>query len=148
MNWDQIEGNWHQLKGNVQYHWAKLTDDDLDMAAGKRDELADKIQEAYGVNQEDAVKQVDDWQQNNLSNWDDEDLESQIYYASLNDGMGDAGDDSQGPGDGAGLPGDDDNDDMDDSENPNPNPMPDDLDEPPRANHNETPHQDKSLDQT
>lgn len=62
MNWDQIEGNWKQLKGNVKQQWGKLTDDQLDVIAGKRDQLAVKIQEAYGQTKEDVDKQIDDWQ--------------------------------------------------------------------------------------
>ncbi|PYV59113.1 MAG: hypothetical protein DMG91_02235 [Acidobacteria bacterium] len=37
MNWDQIEGKWKQLKGSAKERWGKLTDDDLDTIAGKRD---------------------------------------------------------------------------------------------------------------
>ena len=37
MNWDQVEGNWKQLKGKFREKWGKLTDDDLDVVAGKRD---------------------------------------------------------------------------------------------------------------
>ena len=37
MNWDQIEGNWKQIKGKVKEKWGKLTDDELDVLAGKRD---------------------------------------------------------------------------------------------------------------
>ena len=38
MNWDRIEGEWKQMKGSVKEQWGKLTDDDLDVAAGKRDQ--------------------------------------------------------------------------------------------------------------
>jgi hypothetical protein len=31
MNWDRIEGNWKQIKGQVQQHWGELTDDDFDV---------------------------------------------------------------------------------------------------------------------
>ena len=31
MNWDIVEGNWKQFKGNVKEQWGKLTDDDLTM---------------------------------------------------------------------------------------------------------------------
>ena len=61
MNWDQVEGKWKQLKGLVKQKWGKLTDDDLDVIAGKRDQLAGKIQERYGVTREEARKQVDEW---------------------------------------------------------------------------------------
>ena len=45
MNWDRIEGNWKQFKGNVKEPWVELTDDHLDSIAGKRDQLIGKIQE-------------------------------------------------------------------------------------------------------
>jgi len=38
MNWDQIEGNWKQFKGKVKEKWGQLTDDELDQAAGRRDQ--------------------------------------------------------------------------------------------------------------
>ena len=47
MNWDRIEGNWKQFKGGVKEQWGKLTDDDFDVVAGKRDKLAGRIQERY-----------------------------------------------------------------------------------------------------
>ena len=43
MNWDQIEGNWKQFKGKVKQQWGKLTDDELDVIAGKRDEFVGKV---------------------------------------------------------------------------------------------------------
>jgi len=63
MNWDRIEGNWKQLKGTVKQQWGKLTDDQLDVIAGKRDLLAGKIQETYAVSKDDAEKQLATWQQ-------------------------------------------------------------------------------------
>ena len=51
MNWDRIEGNWKQFKGKVKEQWGKLTDDDIDVIAGKRDQLVGKIQEQYGITQ-------------------------------------------------------------------------------------------------
>jgi uncharacterized protein YjbJ (UPF0337 family) len=58
MNWDQVEGNWKQFKGNVKQQWGKLTDDHLDVIAGKRDQLAGKVQEAYGISKDEAEKQL------------------------------------------------------------------------------------------
>lgn len=58
MNWDIVEGNWKQFKGKVKTRWGKLTDDQLDVIAGKRTQLAGKIQEAYGVTQEEAERQI------------------------------------------------------------------------------------------
>ncbi len=62
MNWDRIEGNWKQFKGSARQQWGKLTDDQLDVMAGKRDKLAGKIQEAYGITKDEAEKQLSDWQ--------------------------------------------------------------------------------------
>jgi uncharacterized protein YjbJ (UPF0337 family) len=58
MNWDIVEGNWKQVKGKVKARWGKLTDDHLDVIAGKRVELAGKIQEAYGVTKDEAEQQI------------------------------------------------------------------------------------------
>jgi uncharacterized protein YjbJ (UPF0337 family) len=62
MNWNQIEGNWKQFKGNVKVRWGKLTDDQIDVIAGKRDNLVGKIQEAYGISRDETQKQLSDWQ--------------------------------------------------------------------------------------
>jgi uncharacterized protein YjbJ (UPF0337 family) len=62
MNWDQIEGNWKQLKDHAKEQWGKLTNDDLDVIDGKREHLAGKIQEVYGATKDDADKQLSDWQ--------------------------------------------------------------------------------------
>ena len=61
MNWDRIEGEWKQIKGNVREKWGKLTDDDFNQIAGKREQLEGKIQERYGYAKEQVKKEVDDW---------------------------------------------------------------------------------------
>jgi len=61
MNWDQVEGKWKQLKGDVRKQWGKLTDDDLEYMAGSRDKFVGRLQERYGVAREEAQKQADDW---------------------------------------------------------------------------------------
>ena len=65
MNWDRIEGNWKQFTGKVQQQWAKLTDDDLQMVQGKREELIGRIQERYGYAKDQASREVDDWLRKN-----------------------------------------------------------------------------------
>jgi uncharacterized protein YjbJ (UPF0337 family) len=62
MNWDQIDARWKQLKGALKMKWAKLTDDDLEFIAGKKDQLVGKIQERYGISKEEAQKQVETWE--------------------------------------------------------------------------------------
>ena len=61
MNWDQVEGKWKQMKGSVKQQWGKLTDDDLDVIAGKKDQLVGKIQERYGITKEKAEEEFNNW---------------------------------------------------------------------------------------
>ncbi len=65
MNWDIAEGNWKQFKGRVKAQWGNLTDDQLDVIAGKRVELAGKIQEAYGITTEEVEQQIKDFEKAN-----------------------------------------------------------------------------------
>jgi uncharacterized protein YjbJ (UPF0337 family) len=62
MNWDRIEGNWKQFRGNAVQQWGKLTGDQLDVIAGKRDLLLGRIQELYGISKEEGEKQLADWE--------------------------------------------------------------------------------------
>jgi len=61
MNWDQIEGNWKQYTGVVKQKWGELTDDDLVAIHGRRDQLAGKLQERYGLAKEVVQKDLDDF---------------------------------------------------------------------------------------
>ena len=61
MNWDQIAGDWKKMEGKVKENWGKLTDDDITVAAGKRDQLVGSIQKRYGIAKDAAEKQIDEW---------------------------------------------------------------------------------------
>jgi uncharacterized protein YjbJ (UPF0337 family) len=61
MNWDQIEGKWKQAAGKIKEKWAKLTDNDIQMIRGKRDQLIGKVQERYGIAKEEAERQVEEF---------------------------------------------------------------------------------------
>jgi uncharacterized protein YjbJ (UPF0337 family) len=63
MNWDQVKGNWRQFQGRVKQQWGKLTDDDLERIEGHRDVLIGRIQERYGIEKEEADRQLRDWEQ-------------------------------------------------------------------------------------
>ena len=58
MNWDQIKGNWKQISGKVKEKWGKLTDDDLTIAAGQRDQLLGLLQKRYGFAKEKAEEEL------------------------------------------------------------------------------------------
>ncbi|HMI91394.1 MAG TPA: CsbD family protein [Polyangiales bacterium] len=59
MNWDQISGQWTQLRGSLREKWGKLTDDDLELAAGNKDKLAGLLQERYGLAKDHALESLD-----------------------------------------------------------------------------------------
>jgi uncharacterized protein YjbJ (UPF0337 family) len=61
MNWDQVSGNWKQFTGKVREKWGKLTDNDLTVIAGKKDQLAGLLQKRYGMAKEAAEKELDDF---------------------------------------------------------------------------------------
>lgn len=58
MSWDVIEGNWKQYMGQVKAQWGKLTQDQVEVIAGRREQLAGRIQEAYGVDQLEVERQI------------------------------------------------------------------------------------------
>jgi uncharacterized protein YjbJ (UPF0337 family) len=59
VNKDILEGKWKQVRGEAKSWWGKLTDDDLDRAAGKFDVLAGLLQEKYGYTREQAADEID-----------------------------------------------------------------------------------------
>lgn len=65
MNHDRVEGQWKQVKGKLKERWGKLTDDDLDVIAGRREQLLGRIQERHGIAKEEAVRQVQDFERRN-----------------------------------------------------------------------------------
>jgi len=69
MNWDRIQGNWKQVVGKAKVQWGKLTDDDLNLISGKRDQLAGKIQERYGIAKDAADTQITEWTNKADESW-------------------------------------------------------------------------------
>jgi uncharacterized protein YjbJ (UPF0337 family) len=63
MNWDTVKGDWKQFKGKVKEQWGKLTDEDLTRIEGRRDQLAGAIQKRYGIEKDEADKQVTAFEQ-------------------------------------------------------------------------------------
>jgi uncharacterized protein YjbJ (UPF0337 family) len=60
MNEDRMKGGWKQFKGRIKEKWGKLTDDELDVMEGKRDQIIGKIQERYGLAKDEAARQYDE----------------------------------------------------------------------------------------
>jgi len=69
VNWDRIQGQWKQVAGRAKAQWGQLTDDDLDVVAGRREQLAGKIQERYGVAKDEAERQLAEWQRKASDAW-------------------------------------------------------------------------------
>ncbi|MBT0958900.1 CsbD family protein [Alphaproteobacteria bacterium KMM 3653] len=61
MNWDQVKGEWKVIKGKAREQWGELTDDELDQAAGERQQLEGLVQKRYGKTKEEAKEEVDSW---------------------------------------------------------------------------------------
>ncbi len=61
MNWDEIKGNWKQLKGKAQATWGDITDDEWHQLAGRREELVGILQTKYGRARDAAEREVDRW---------------------------------------------------------------------------------------
>ena len=58
MNWDRIEGNWKQIRGNLIKHWGFICGNPLNVILGKREQLSGKIQEIYGLAKDKSGKQL------------------------------------------------------------------------------------------
>lgn len=63
MNWDIVKGTWKQFRGEVRAQWGELTDDHLDVIAGRRNVLAGKLQETYGITRDEAEQQIKRFEQ-------------------------------------------------------------------------------------
>jgi len=60
MTSDRVAGAWHQIKGKVKEQWGKLTDDDLNVIEGRREQLEGKLQQRYGFAKDQVQRDVDD----------------------------------------------------------------------------------------
>ena len=57
MNQDIFEGKWKEMRGQVKEWWGKLTDDELDQANGKADQIVGLLQQKYGYTREAAEEE-------------------------------------------------------------------------------------------
>lgn len=63
MNWDEIKGSWRQQKGRLKEKWGDMTDDELDVIDGKRDQLLGFLQKRYGKTREVAEREVREFEE-------------------------------------------------------------------------------------
>jgi uncharacterized protein YjbJ (UPF0337 family) len=57
MNKDVFEGKWKEMRGQIKEWWGKLTDDDLEQAGGKAEQMIGLIQQKYGYTREHAEEE-------------------------------------------------------------------------------------------
>jgi uncharacterized protein YjbJ (UPF0337 family) len=65
MSDEQAASEWKEFAGMVKQEWSELTDEDLTVIKGKADELAGVIQQRYGVDREEAERQIDSFKRRN-----------------------------------------------------------------------------------
>lgn len=70
MNRDTVQGDWKKFKGKVKEQWGRLTDDELDVIAGKREQLSGHLQRSYGITKDEASKQIDAFESANDWRWE------------------------------------------------------------------------------
>jgi hypothetical protein len=62
MDWDRIQANWQHYKVVARVRWDRISADEFDLIAGRREALAGQIQEVYRISPEMARMQVESWQ--------------------------------------------------------------------------------------
>jgi uncharacterized protein YjbJ (UPF0337 family) len=61
MNYHQLNGKWHQVKGSIRAKWGEVIDDEVAELDGNREKMVGKIQEKYDMANPDAEKHLDLW---------------------------------------------------------------------------------------
>ena len=64
MNQDILAGKWKEMRGRVKEQWGKITDDELDRAEGKAEQLVGLLQQRYGYSKEKAQEEYDSFLRN------------------------------------------------------------------------------------
>jgi uncharacterized protein YjbJ (UPF0337 family) len=57
MNKDIFEGKWKEMRGQLKEWWGKLSDDDLEQAAGNAEQIVGLLQQKYGYTRERAEEE-------------------------------------------------------------------------------------------
>lgn len=64
MDWDRISANWAHWRDRVRERWGRLTELELTTIAGRREQLAARIQKVYGLTPEEVERQLTNWERN------------------------------------------------------------------------------------
>ena len=58
MNKDIFDGKWKEKQGQIKEWWGKLTDDDLEQAAGNSEQIVGLLQQKYGYTHQRAEQEL------------------------------------------------------------------------------------------
>ena len=61
MNWSEVRANWTPLREQVERRWSKLSALEITAIGGRRHELISILRMRYGIDQESAASEVDDF---------------------------------------------------------------------------------------
>ena len=62
MNWQVVKGGWVRWRGRLRMRWGRMMDDHLNVLDGRRELLLGELQEAYGITNDEAERQVTAWE--------------------------------------------------------------------------------------
>ena len=62
MDWERIQANWEHFKVIARVRWTRITAEEFDAIAGRREALAAQIQEVYRLSAGMAQMQLESWQ--------------------------------------------------------------------------------------
>lgn len=57
---ERVEGNWKQFKGYLREKWGELTDDELDIHEGRREQLIGYLQERRAEEKAQLERELDE----------------------------------------------------------------------------------------
>lgn len=62
VEWSRIESHWKEFMDRARRQWDRLSDAQLEDAAGNRDRLCAHVEQVYRLSKGETDKQVSDWQ--------------------------------------------------------------------------------------
>ena len=63
MDWQRIEADWQRFKHAAKRRWDRLGEQQLNAIGGRRDVLAARIRDAYGISAAESEREVAAWQE-------------------------------------------------------------------------------------
>jgi len=63
-DWDWIRNNWKHLKGDFRQRWDEFSHFEVAEMNGDRDQIVTMIQEKYGIAEDEAIRQINEWADN------------------------------------------------------------------------------------